>query len=112
MRAASAALCGDHFEECVGGGAAAAAFWAIVAGAGSAFHFDLFGDGLVAGNLLFDGLDHAIFAGADHDLLGHGVVAANANLLGFSAIACSTTAEHGAARGKSKRDRDQGNEKE
>jgi hypothetical protein len=73
-------------------------------GARTAWDANLLGDGLVVGDLVGDGLDHATFAtlsiALDDDLFSHEVVFAGFDLAGFCAVAggLGGTAEHRAAR--------------
>ena len=81
-------------------GAAAIFLGAVVAGADATRNADLFGDGLIPWNPLFDGLDHAAFAAfrvaGCHHFLGDNIVVAGFHLAGLGAItgALVDDAEH------------------
>lgn len=73
-----------------GSGATAVFFRAVEPCAAATWDADLFSDGLVTGNFLFDRLDHATLTalgipGSD-DFLGHDVITAGFDLASFSAV--------------------------
>lgn len=88
VRAADRPLSGRHFDSALRGGAAAVLLRAIVACALATRNTDLFGNGLIAWNLFFDGFRHAAFA-AGMDLFVNGLVAAEFHLLGFRVVSGS-----------------------
>ena len=104
MGAATGALGADHVQGLFGSGAATIFFGAIEMDTGTAWDANLFGDGLVMGDLVGDGLDHAALTALgialDDNLLGNKVIFAGFDLAGFCAVAggLGGTAEHRAAR--------------
>ena len=94
---------GGHAQGGVGSAATAILFRAIKAGALAALDADFFGDGLVVGNLLFDGFDHATFATLgvtlDIDFLCDDVISTGFDLAGFCPISggLAMGAKHGTA---------------
>ena len=98
VRATAAALKSCHFQGAFGSRSAAILFRAIETDAGAALDFDLFGDGLVAGNLFGDGFSHATFAalgGAGGvNFFGNSVITAGFHLFRLRAIARLAGAEH------------------
>jgi hypothetical protein len=115
VRAADGTLRACHDDRGAGCGSAAIFLRAVVAGAGTAWDFDLFGDRFVAWNLLLHCLIHAAAfrAAADPDLFGDSVGVASLHLAGLRAEAGSSGrhAKHGAAGGKAEGNGDEGDEK-
>jgi len=106
VRAAGRALRSRHFHNALRSRAAAVFLRAVVAYALAARNLDLFGDGLVAGNLFLNGLDKPVFrAVVGAHFFGDNIIATGFDLFGLGAVARAGCrhAEHGTAGRKAQR---------
>lgn len=115
VRAADGTLGTGHGKGRFGGAAAAILLRAIEVDALAAIEADFLGDGLVAGNFLGAGFDHAALTALgvalDKDFLGNEVVFAGLDLAGFDAVASRLgwVAEHRTAGGEAEGNGHEGN---